>query len=63
MEEWIQKAALLVLRSPSMTRPSSSMSSRSLTRILEKCTAYGLTQNLSGNSGSRAVMCPAMPSS
>ena len=31
--------------------------------IREKCTANGLTQKVSGNSGSRAVMWPATPSS
>jgi hypothetical protein len=33
------------------------------TLIWLKCTPNGFTQNVSGNSGSRAVMCPATPSS
>src|SRR5882757_4926602 len=61
--EWIAKAAWFSGRSPCTIVPSWRTSSRSLTRMCPKCMPNGLTQKWSSSSGSRAVMCPATPSS
>src|SRR5262245_20957545 len=57
------KAATLTGYSPSTTSPLWSTRTRSETRIWPKSMPNGLTQKWSRFSGSRAVMCPATPSS
>src|SRR4030095_2802061 len=57
------KAATLTAYSPSMNSPLWLTSTRSETRIWPKSIPKGLTQKWSCFSGSRAVMCPATPSS
>ncbi len=54
---WVDRA------DPSMTSPRSSTSKRSETQIRVNDTANGLIQKRVGSSGSRAVRCPAIPSS
>ena len=49
-------------RYPSTTSPAASTRMRSETLMWPKCIPNGLTQKVSGNSGSRAVMWPATPS-
>ena len=60
---WMANAAGFTGQVPSTTDPAWSTRMRSLTLMRLKCMANGFTQNVSGNSGSRAVMCPATPSS
>ena len=61
--EWIANAAVLTLPSPSTTSPRELTSSRSDTQMWLKGIAKRFTQKWSSSSGSRAVMCPATPSS
>src|SRR3954468_21661125 len=61
--EWMAKAAVFTLPSPSTTSPCELTRMRSDTRMWLNAMPNGFTQKWSRRSGSRAVMCPATPSS
>src|ERR1700759_567147 len=61
--EWIANAAVFTLPSPSTTSPCELTRMRSDTRMWLNAIPNGFTQKWSRRSGSRAVMCPATPSS
>src|SRR6478672_12609538 len=60
---WIANAAVFTLPSPSTTSPCELTRTRSLTLMWLNAIPKGFTQKWSRRSGSRAVMCPATPSS
>src|SRR4051812_34077267 len=61
--EWMQNAASLTWKLPSTTSPLWLTRIRSDCRTCANGTPNGLTQNVSGSIGSRAVIWPATPSS
>ena len=61
--EWMANAAVFTGRPPCTTSPRWFTRSRSETRMWPKYCPKGFTQKWSVSSGSRAVTCPATPSS